>query len=324
MTATIEPDKATETTSSDTSETETVLIKPRRSVRFPKEDAVISVVVCTVPHREDFTEEEYAALFFSRDDYHTSRSSAKVVSKESERYGYSRNLEGTYKEKCQEAQERLNQWAMNGQGRRGLERWCHTEHGELRQHDQFQAIMTVLRAQDDMISRKNRVDPEKLRRISHKATKISRHFARMMGKADSYAMAQELRLERDERGLQGDEVGSANIDDNRTSSLMEMTVASGDDNATVDGDGAASICTTATEEYFYPPIETPPVDRESLGVVRVDEIRDSLHVGRDENPKAGGGENSTSSSSTGKRRMFGFGRKQRQDKVERGRVSRVA
>jgi hypothetical protein len=116
----------------------------------------------------------------------------------------------------------LNEWATHGHSRRGLERWANAKHGEERQQDQFQAIMAVLRAQDDMLARKNKIDEEKLRKISHKSTKLSRQFARMMGKADSYAMALELRAERGET----DSVNTT------TTQLADMTVAS--DEFTVD------------------------------------------------------------------------------------------
>jgi hypothetical protein len=162
-------------------------------------------------------------MFFSRSDYHMTRSAARVVSKESERYGFSKTLQGTYGvEKSVEVQEKLNEWATHGHSRRGLERWANAKHGEERQQDQFQAIMAVLRAQDDMLARKNKIDEEKLRKISHKSTKLSRQFARMMGKADSYAMALELRAERGET----DSVNTT------TTQLADMTVAS--DEFTVD------------------------------------------------------------------------------------------
>jgi hypothetical protein len=164
----------------------------KKRVRFPVEDASIAIIVCTIPNREDYIEEDHGLLFFSRSDYHISRSSAKMISRESERYGYSKNLEETYTEKSKIAQESLNLWTSSGHARRGLERWANRKHGDARQQDQFQSVMAVLRAQDDMLAGRKGIDHEQIRKVSHKATKIARHFARMMGKADSHALANEL------------------------------------------------------------------------------------------------------------------------------------
>jgi hypothetical protein len=164
----------------------------KKRVRFPVEDESIAIIVCTIPNREDYIEEDHGLLFFSRSDYHISRSSAKMISRESERYGFSKNLEETYTEKSKIAQESLNLWTSRGHSRRGLERWANRKHGDARQQDQFQSVMAVLRAQDDMLAGRKGIDHEQIRKVSHKATKIARHFARMMGKADSHALASEL------------------------------------------------------------------------------------------------------------------------------------
>lgn len=164
-----------------------------RRVQFPDDEGIFSVV-CILPNREEFTDEDLELLWFSKADYHMGRSEAKVISRECVRFGFSSNLENTYTEKNTEAQERLQLWASHDGSRRGLERWANKEHGEKRQQDQFDAIMAVLEAQDELLanSRDGQFDIEKIRKVSSKATKTARHFARMMGKADSYAMANDL------------------------------------------------------------------------------------------------------------------------------------
>jgi hypothetical protein len=120
-----------------------------------------------------------------------------VISRECERMGYSKNLDNTYTEKCSVAQDQLQIWVEASLTGRGLERWVNKEHGELRQTDQLEAVMAVLEAQDEMLTYSRSagvVDAEKLRKVSTKATKTARHFARMMGKADSHVMATELGL----------------------------------------------------------------------------------------------------------------------------------
>lgn len=163
----------------------------KRKVQFPAES--LDTVVCTIPNREDYSPEDHASLWFSKSDYHVSRCEAKVISREATRYGFSKHLDGTFCEKSGSAQELLQMWCTTGDCRRGLERWANPEHGDRRGKDQFQAIQAILEAQDGMVSKRDcKFDPETLRKVSHKATRTARHFARMMGKADSYAMAQEL------------------------------------------------------------------------------------------------------------------------------------
>ena len=53
--------------------------------------------------------------------------------------------------------------------------------------------MAVLQAQDDMLYSKMPIDCEALRKVSHKATRTARHFARMMGKADAYAVGHDIK-----------------------------------------------------------------------------------------------------------------------------------
>jgi hypothetical protein len=120
-----------------------------------------------------------------------------LLSNEAVRFGISKSLDGTFHEKNSEAQERLQVWSAQGDAQRGLERWSNKSHGDTRQAYQFKAIMAVLEAQDDMIHKEGKIDPEKLRKISHKKTKTARHFARMMGKADSYAISLELDAKKD-------------------------------------------------------------------------------------------------------------------------------
>lgn len=232
--------------------------RSNKRVSFPSEDdkRQLAQVVCTLPHREDFTDDDLHNLFFSRNDYQMSRSSARVVSKESERYGFSKSLDETYCEKSSAVQERLNEWAVSGHSRRGLERWANSKHGEERQQDQFQAIMTVLRCQDDMIARNNSIDVDKLRKVAHKATKTSRHFARMMGKADSYAMAQELRNEQEEEKSTATEMA--------TEAMSCITVASDED-----------MTVTIIGDVPIPSLDDVSVDVEPHG--GVDELKDSHH-----------------------------------------------
>jgi hypothetical protein len=188
--------------------------KSPKRVRFPSCDDALVRGVITIPHRDDYTPEEVEALYFSRDEYQACRNAAKASSWECERKGHGKCLDGTFCEKDSDVQERLNSWVVSSAVvaagapvsgadsapqlsccRRGLERWSNSDHGEIRNHAQFHAIMAVLRAQDDQLVRRKELDWDKLRKVSCKVTKTSRHFARMIGKADSYAVWQDLKLQ---------------------------------------------------------------------------------------------------------------------------------
>ena len=162
---------------------------PRKHVSFPEDEETLNQVVCEVPNREDIPQEEIEELFFTKLEYQNNRQVSKRISRECERLGLSKMLEDVYVEKSSAAQRHLNEWARQGHERRGLERWSNQDHGEKRQQEQFQAIMTVLQAQDEMLmGREGKVDAEKLRKVSHKTSRVARHFARMIGKADAYAV----------------------------------------------------------------------------------------------------------------------------------------
>lgn len=161
--------------------------REKKTVKFPDDEESMAKVVCEIECREDLTEEEIETLFFNKAEYSANRQKTKRISRDSERQGFSKKLEKSFVEKSSEVQDRLNDWALHGHERRGLERWANRDHGEKRQQLQFQAIMAVLQEQEDLIS-SGKVDEEKLRKVSYKSTKEARHFARMMGKADAFAV----------------------------------------------------------------------------------------------------------------------------------------
>ena len=165
----------------------------KRHVVFAFDEALVAKVVCLIPMREEIEAEHLRELYYSREEFQAQRVAAKGESRESSRSGLSKNLDDVFSEKCRNAQKSLNEWTSKGEAARGLERWANREHGEKRQQEQFSAVMAVLQAQDDMLYSKMPVDSEALRRVSHKATRAARHFARMMGKADSNAVGMDLR-----------------------------------------------------------------------------------------------------------------------------------
>ena len=262
-----------------------------RSVSFPADDSNLHTVLCYIETREELALDD---LYFTRADYHMSRSAAKVISKEAERYGYSKNLVDTFVStgKSPEIQDRLNLWCVHGHSRRGLERWANSKHGEDRQQDQFQAIMAVLRAQDDMLAKSNVLDCEKLRKVSHKATKTSRHFARMMGKADSYAMAQQLQQEQ--------------LEENGGSASAAASVADDASASRAVSDDGTDLTTATTDDLA----STTSYDNISMPG---GELKDTMHG-------PSGSSSNGSSSMTQRFKRFGFGRKKQGEE----RVSRVA
>jgi hypothetical protein len=163
-----------------------------RSVRFPQDEQAIGTVVLEVESCFDFSDEDKKALWFARSDYHFSRSTARVLAKESERYGHSKHLDRVYITAFdQQVQDQLNLWALHGYGRRGLERWANSSHGQSRKDDQYMYIQGVIRAQQEMKLRET-FDEERLREVGHILSRKSRLFAQMMGEADAHSAKWEF------------------------------------------------------------------------------------------------------------------------------------
>jgi hypothetical protein len=169
----------------------------KKSVQFPDDESIQSKVI-EVPSREELTEEDIKNLWFTRTDYHFSRSTARVISKESERYGYSKHLDAAYGDTiCAIVQGRLNMWALQGHSSRGLERWANSSHGQARKEDQYRYIMGMIRTQIEMRLKEGQVDDNRLREIGHLLSRKSRLFAEMMGNADMHAAQREFGMAND-------------------------------------------------------------------------------------------------------------------------------
>lgn len=167
----------------------------KKSVMFAFDEALVAQVVCYLPAREELEPGHLEELYYTRPEFQLQRVSAKGDSREAKNNGLSKNLDDAFSEKNKNAQQCLEKWTSKGEAARGLERWANREHGEKRQQLQFSAIMAVLQAQDDMLYSKCPVDAEHLRRVSYKATRQARHFARMMGKADAVAVGIDAKEE---------------------------------------------------------------------------------------------------------------------------------
>jgi hypothetical protein len=172
-----------------------------KRVRFHEDDDKLSSVLCEIPCRDDYDAQETEVLFFNKRDFSASRSIAKGHSRECEQSGASKPLQAAFATKSRSIQNQLNEWTTGEHHCRGLERWSNRDHGDKRGREQFAAVMTILQAQQDMLNMLNGIDHESLRKVAIKVTRPARHFARMMGRADSHALALENQSE-DNGGLQ--------------------------------------------------------------------------------------------------------------------------
>ncbi len=164
-----------------------------KKVQFPSQEALLSVVDY-VPSRTTLSQEDYKRLWYQRSDFQFSKSKARMISKESQSYGYSADLEGVYGGCLPSTQERLNLWCRYGHSRRGLERWANETHGQTRKREQSRAVKTVIFAQREMQKCGQSTEVEELRAISEALTQNAREFAQRMGQADEYAVALEQQL----------------------------------------------------------------------------------------------------------------------------------
>ena len=176
-----------------------------RTVTFPDTPEQLAQVVEEIMNRGDLTEDDRSALWFCSDEYLVLKCDTRMESLASERDGLAKALlEGVYTEKSRQSQDKLNRWVAEvGPERRGLEKSINQSLADARQNAQFQSIMDVLKAQDEMILKARRpmssvrttssstaasLDDEAIRKVYTKATRASRHFARMMAKADAMAV----------------------------------------------------------------------------------------------------------------------------------------
>lgn len=165
------------------------------SIRFPEAYEEMALVVCEIDSWMNLTDDDRKCLWYTRSDYHFSRSTARVIAKESERYGHSKQLDGVYVATyADQVQDSLNLWARHGHSRRGLERWANSHHGNVRKDDQYMHLQGVLRAQQElklkegMVAYASSTPPEeRLREVGHTLSRKARLFAQMMGEADAQA-----------------------------------------------------------------------------------------------------------------------------------------
>lgn len=155
----------------------------RPRVHFPQQ---VSQVVCEIEDVLSLSQEDKQRLWFSRSDYDFSKSSARVIAQESERYGQSKHLDNAYGE---DAQASLNLWALHGLQRRGLERWANTAHGDLRKKDQHRYISSILRAQTEMNLKgiSLEVRQQMVSSLSQNLSQRATQFAQRMANADAEA-----------------------------------------------------------------------------------------------------------------------------------------
>ncbi|KAL3911859.1 MAG: hypothetical protein SGILL_007120 [Bacillariaceae sp.] len=172
------------------------------NVKFPEQ---IAQVVAEIEPCFSYTDEQRKDLWFARSDYHFSRQSARVIAKESERYGHSKHLEGVYISAfSQQVQDTLNLWALHGHTRRGLERWANSRHGLIRKNDHEMYEQGILRTQQEM-KLKNACEgdkvkqAERLREVSLVLSRKSRLFAQMMGEADAKAVTSDRTATKDSK-----------------------------------------------------------------------------------------------------------------------------
>lgn len=167
----------------------------RCSVHFPLEEQELATVALIIESVDDISQQDKKDLWFSRSDYHFSRSSARVIAKESERYGHSKHLDKVYiREYDQLVQDKLNLWALHGSSRRGLERWANSSHGDLRKKDQYVYVNGVIRAQTEMKLKdtNQQTMEERLREVGELLSQKSRLFAEMLAAADAQAAKWEF------------------------------------------------------------------------------------------------------------------------------------
>jgi hypothetical protein len=116
---------------------------------------------------------------------------ALAISRETQRYGLGNLLTNTYGKNCSQAQEAINTWTQNGNGRRGLERWVNEGFAAVRGDIRRRNVKSVLRAQRKM-REEGLYDAQYcmdvLSRLSEAFSVDARCFGRVLGIADEHAV----------------------------------------------------------------------------------------------------------------------------------------
>ena len=168
--------------------------KVEKTVHFPQ-DHQLATIALEIETIYELSGDAKREVWFSRSDYHFTRSSARVIAKESERYGHSKHLDNVYITSFdQEVQNKLNLWTLHGSSGRGLERWANTTHGDVRKNDQYLHVQAVIRAQTEMKLEGEDFtkQAERLSEVSMMLSQKAKLYAQMLGSADEDAAKWEL------------------------------------------------------------------------------------------------------------------------------------
>ena len=157
-------------------------------VRFPSPLHELEQIICELSQESD---ETLRNRWFTRTDFVVIKKTARMIAKESRRFGYSTSLDGTFIADSDQVQSKLNMWCKHGHSRRGLEEWTNKDHhGVTRQQHRKEAIQSVLNAQTVMRStNRGSCNEQDLAKIYAMLSRKSRTFAEQMGKADEYAVS---------------------------------------------------------------------------------------------------------------------------------------
>eukprot|EP00545_Synedropsis_sp_CCMP1620_P007698 CAMPEP_0119004442 /NCGR_PEP_ID=MMETSP1176-20130426/1143_1 /TAXON_ID=265551 /ORGANISM="Synedropsis recta cf, Strain CCMP1620" /LENGTH=218 /DNA_ID=CAMNT_0006956143 /DNA_START=617 /DNA_END=1273 /DNA_ORIENTATION=- len=132
--------------------------------------------------------------WFLRTDFVIIKKTARMIARESRRFGYSTGLNDTFGVDNDVTQSKLNIWCKHGHSRRGLEEWSNkANHGGRRKEAKKEALRGILEAQTELRSSDIPEDDqiEVLGRFAASLTESARIFARMMGIADAFAVTSD-------------------------------------------------------------------------------------------------------------------------------------
>jgi len=146
----------------------------------------------------DFTEIEQGDVWFLQSDLSSIKHKAMALAKESSQFGLGSLLSNVYGKNDEDTQHALNRWACHGSSRRGLERWINRSYCQKRSDIRRRTIKSLVRAQRKMVL-EGCTDQDYrwivLARLCEALSRDARLFARVLGKADEYALQEEAQME---------------------------------------------------------------------------------------------------------------------------------
>lgn len=128
------------------------------------------------------------AVWYHPQELRTIKKEALQSCRDAQRFGLGGLLTEIYCTGHKETQDRLNYWCRMGSSVRGLERFANGDFNARRSAYRKRAVVSVVRAQEELKNEKGIDTTNILKRLSEAYTEQARVFSQRLGQADEHAL----------------------------------------------------------------------------------------------------------------------------------------